>query len=80
MLAPAANSDPQKAHLGTKVGSVPVVREEVRGVTGAARGQEWLLLLLLRRHHVVVDVGGLDSASLQKDSETGSANETSSCV
>lgn len=58
------------------MGSVPVVGEEVGGVTGAARGQEWLLLLLLRCHHVVVDVGGPDSASLQQDPETGSAGVT----
>lgn len=58
------------------MGSIPVVGEEVGGVTGAARSQGWLLLLLLWRHHVVMDVCGPDSASLQQDPETGSADVT----
>lgn len=45
--------------------------EEAGRITGAARGQKRLLLLWC--YHVVVDVGGQDSAPLQKDPATGSA-------
>lgn len=69
---PPPISDPQKAHLGAKLGSIPVVGEEASGVTGAARSQEWLRLLLWW-NQVVVDVGGQNPSPLQKNPETGNA-------
>lgn len=60
-------SDPQEAHLGAEVGSVPDVREEGLGVTGGAGRHAGPL-----RRRVVMDVFRQDAASLKEKSATGS--------
>lgn len=66
-VPPSAVSDPQEAHLGSKIGSVPDVGEEGVRVTGGAGRHAGPL-----RHCVVMDVFWQDAALLQENSGTGS--------